>query len=92
MELNCLDTMKEMILRQMGIGIMPDWSVTEEVESEKLVTLPFGIKRLIRHWGVSFLREKELVETEKNFIRCVENLGCKWMLNRKTSNIPLYFG
>lgn len=91
-ELNSVETMKEMISRRMGVGIMSDWSVLDEVESGRLVALPFGAKRLIRPWGVSFLKGRTIGQKEQKFIKCVERLGCKWTVNRKPSKMPVLFG
>jgi DNA-binding transcriptional LysR family regulator len=85
-ELNSSETIKELIIRKLGIGIMSDWSVQDEIRTGKLIALPFGPKRLIRTWGVSFSQGKEIRASEKKFIECVENLGCKWTVNKDLSS------
>jgi len=85
-ELNSSETIKELIMRKLGIGIMSDWSVQDEIRTGKLIALPFGPKRLIRTWGVSFSQGKEIRASEKKFIECVENLGCKWTVNKDLSS------
>ena len=65
---------------------MSDWTVQDEIRSGKLIALPFGPKRLIRTWGVSFNQGKEIRSSEKKFIECVENLGCRWTVNKDLSS------
>ena len=84
-ELNSTETMKELIARKLGIGIMSDWAVTHEVQNGRLIALPFGPKRLIRTWGVTFLQGKKMAPSERKFIECVENLGCRWTVNKDLS-------
>ena len=91
-ELNSTETMKELISRKLGIGIMSDWTAKNEVTQGKLIALPFGPKRLIRIWGVSFIQGRELGRSERKFIECVENLGCKWTVNKELSNSLTHAG
>ena len=81
-ELNSVETMKELVVRKLGLALMSDWTVKNEIQNGKLIALPFGPKRLIRTWGVSFLHGKEIGKSEKKFIECVENLGCRWAVNK----------
>ena len=81
-ELNSVETMKELVVRKLGLALMSDWTVKNEIQNGKLIALPFGPKRLIRTWGVSFLHGKEIGKSEKKFIECVENLGCRWTVNK----------
>ena len=85
-ELNSSETIKELVTRKLGIGIMSDWSVQNEIRAGKLIALPFGPKRLIRTWGVSLNQGKEIRASEKKFIECVENLGCRWSVNKDLSS------
>ena len=91
-ELNSTETMKELISRKLGIGIMSDWTVKDEVRNGKLIALPFGPKRLIRTWGVSFIQGREIGRSERKFIECAENLGCKWTDNKELSNSLAHIG
>lgn len=85
-ELNSVETMKELVVRKLGLALMSDWTVKNEIQNGKLIALPFGPKRLIRTWGVSFLHGKQVGKSEKKFIECVENLGCKWTVNKDLTN------
>jgi DNA-binding transcriptional LysR family regulator len=82
MEMNSSEATKALIKERVGIGVMADWFVAEESRSGELVALPFGPKRLIRTWGVSLPCSKPISATEKNFVDCVQRLGCHWMVNR----------
>jgi len=85
MEMNSSETTKELIKHKFGIGILADWFVAKEVESGELVSLPIGPRRLIRPWGISILKSHSLVTAERAFIKCVEQMGCRWMVNRDPS-------
>lgn len=85
-ELNSVETMKELVGREMGVAIMSDWAVKDETSSGRLIALPFGPKRLIRTWGVSFLHGKKISLSEKKFIECVESLGCRWTVNKELTS------
>ena len=85
MEMNSSETTKELIKHKFGIGILADWFVAKEVESGELVSLPLGPRRLIRPWGISTLKSHSLGTAERAFIKCVEQMGCRWMVNRDPS-------
>lgn len=85
MEMNSSETTKELIKHKFGIGILADWFVAKEVESGELVSLPLGPRRLIRPWGISTLKSHSLGTAERAFIKCVEQMGCLWMVNRDPS-------
>ena len=85
MEMNSSETTKELIKHKFGIGILADWFVAKEIESGELVSLPLGPRRLIRPWGISTLKGHSLGTAERAFIKCVEQTGCRWMVNRDPS-------
>src|ERR1019366_983266 len=43
---------KEFVLLDMGVGILPRWMVAEDIAQGMLMALPLGRRRLKRHWGV----------------------------------------
>jgi len=85
MEMNSSETTKKLIKNKFGIGILADWFVAKEIESGELVSLPLGPRRLIRPWGISTLKGHSLGTAERAFIKCVEQTGCRWMVNRDPS-------
>jgi DNA-binding transcriptional LysR family regulator len=85
MEMNSSETTKELIKAKMGVGILPDWFISREMNAKELVALPLGPKRLIRPWGVSISEEKPMVREERTFIKCLQKLGSRWMVNRNLS-------
>ena len=85
MEMNSWETTKELIKNKFGIGILADWFVAKEVGCGELISLPLGPSRLIRPWGISTLKGRSLRPAERTFIKCVEQMGCRWMVNRDPS-------
>ena len=53
MEITSSDASKELIKIGLGVGLMADWLVAEEVASGELVSLPLGFGKLSRTWGIS---------------------------------------
>ncbi len=76
---------KELIKCGVGIGVLPDWFVAKDVKRGELVSLPLGSKRLMRTWGISFLKGKEMSFAENYFTRLVQKIGCEWMVHRETA-------
>jgi DNA-binding transcriptional LysR family regulator len=67
MEMNSSETTKKLIKAKMGMGILPDWFISPEVNAKELVALPLGPKRLIRPWGVSHFRGETIGTGRENF-------------------------
>jgi DNA-binding transcriptional LysR family regulator len=67
----------------MGVGILADWAVEEEVQRGELVSLPLGSKKLARTWGISVRKGRKFNKAERMFIKIAEESGCHWMVNRK---------
>jgi DNA-binding transcriptional LysR family regulator len=84
-EMNSSETTKELIKAKMGVGILPDWFISREINAKELVALPLGAKRLIRPWGVSISEAKLLAREERTFIICLQKLGSRWVVNRNLS-------
>ena len=83
MEITSSDASKELIKIGLGVGLMADWLVAEEVASGALVSLPLGFGKLSRTWGISVRKGRKLNKAERIFIKIAEESGCHWMVNRK---------
>ena len=59
---------KEFVRLDMGVGILPRWLATEDIEQGLLVALPLGRRRLKRHWGVLHVQTRKLSLAENLFI------------------------
>ncbi len=83
MEISSSDASKELIKLGLGIGIMANWLVADEVSSGELVSLPMGFGKLSRTWGISIRKGRKLNKAERIFIKIAEESGCHWMVNRR---------
>lgn len=83
MEISSPEASKELIKLGMGIGILADWAVEEDVEKGELVSLQLGKKKLPRTWGISVRKGRALNKAERIFIKIAEESGCHWMVNKK---------
>ena len=83
MEISSPEASKELIKVGMGVGILADWAVKEDVQRGELVSLPLGPKKLSRTWGISVRKGRKLNKAERMFIKVAEESGCHWMVNRK---------
>jgi DNA-binding transcriptional LysR family regulator len=59
---------KEFVLLDMGVGILPRWMVAEDIAQGMLMALPLGRRRLKRHWGVLHAKTRQLSLAENLFI------------------------
>ena len=83
MEISSSDASKELIKLGLGIGIMANWLVADEVSSGELVSLPMGFGKLSRTWGISIRKGRKLNKAERIFIKIAEDSGCHWMVPRR---------
>lgn len=83
MEISSPEASKELIKVGMGVGILADWAVEEEVQRGELVSLSLGPKKLARTWGISVRKGRKLNKAERMFMKIAEESGCHWMVNRK---------
>ena len=83
MEISSSDASKELIKLGLGVGVMADWLVANEVASGELVSLPLGFGKLTRTWGISIRKGRKLNKAERIFIKIAEESGCHWMVNRR---------
>ena len=86
MEISSSDASKELIKLGLGIGVMADWLIADEVACGELVSLPLGFGKLNRTWGISIRKGRKLNKAERIFIKIAEESGCHWMVNRRLSS------
>jgi len=68
LELGSMEAIKEMVKIGIGISILAPWIARKELDEKSLVALPLGKRKLRRHWGVMYWRERQLNLAEENFI------------------------
>lgn len=59
---------KEFVRLDMGVAILPQWMVADELEQGLLLALPLGRRRLKRHWGVLHSKARKLSLADDLFI------------------------
>jgi LysR family transcriptional regulator, low CO2-responsive transcriptional regulator len=59
---------KEFVRLDMGVGILPRWMVSEDLEQYLLVALPLGRRRVKRRWGVLHAKTRRLSMADNLFI------------------------
>jgi DNA-binding transcriptional LysR family regulator len=80
-ELGSMEAIKELVKIGIGAGVIAPWIARPELESGSLVSLPLGVRKLRRRWGVAHLKGRRLALAEETFVGlCVsvsEMLGLK---------------
>jgi DNA-binding transcriptional LysR family regulator len=75
LELGSMEAIKEMIKIGIGISILAPWIARKELDEKSLVALPLGKRKLRRHWGIMYWRERQLNLAEESFIGLCEGLA-----------------
>jgi DNA-binding transcriptional LysR family regulator len=71
-ELATLDTIKEFVLLNAGIAILPRLAVQDEIASGKLVEVPVKGMRIEKHLRIVFRREHSLSHAAKSFLEILK--------------------
>lgn len=75
MEVGSEDSIKQMIRMGLGIGLLPKWSVAQELRERTLVSLPLGRRRLRREWGVLHVHGRKLSFAENVLVDLLRNVA-----------------
>lgn len=74
-EISNEEMIKRLIELDIGIGILPDWTVKKEIQSGSLQSLPLGRRKLTRHWVVAHAENKTTNFIETLFIGIVKSVA-----------------
>jgi len=75
-ELGSMEAIKELVKIGIGAGVLAPWIARTELENGSLVSLPLGVRKLRRHWGVAHLKGRRLALAEETFVAlCVSTSG-----------------
>lgn len=69
------EMIKRLVELDIGIGILPDWTVKKETQNGSLRALPLGRRKLRRHWVVAHSQHKEANFIETLFIGITKNVA-----------------
>jgi len=67
-ELGSMDAIKELVKLGLGVSILAPWIAQAELDSQALVALPLGRRKLWRSWAVLQLKGKRPTLAEETFI------------------------
>jgi LysR family transcriptional regulator, low CO2-responsive transcriptional regulator len=73
-ELGSMEAIKELVKIGIGAGVLAPWIARAELESGSLVSLPLGVRKLRRRWGVAHLRGRRLALAEETFVGLCESV------------------
>jgi LysR family transcriptional regulator, low CO2-responsive transcriptional regulator len=68
------DAIKHFIQLDMGVGILPQWMVAQEIEQGMLTALPLGRRRLKRRWGIFSMKTRRFSFAEALFVNICRNV------------------
>lgn len=68
-EIECVDTVKEMVKQSPVMSIVPRWVVAEEIKKRALVALPPGRKPFEQTWGIIHSGARPLNHAESTFLK-----------------------
>ncbi len=75
-ELGSMEAIKELVKLNLGVGIVAPWIARDELQSQSLVALPIGRRKLKRQWGILRSRMRSLNLAEETFVNlCREVTG-----------------
>jgi DNA-binding transcriptional LysR family regulator len=67
-ELDDHDSIKELITTNLAVGVLSQRLAGKELQNGSLVSVPMGLRPLLRQWGIAYLRKRQLAAMEKSFI------------------------
>jgi DNA-binding transcriptional LysR family regulator len=67
-ELGSMEAIKELVKIGIGVGVLAPWIARAELETGSLVSLPLGVRKLRRRWGVTHLKGRRLALAEETFV------------------------
>jgi len=74
-EIGSMDAIKEMVKIGIGISILAPWIARHELSERSLVALPLGKRKLRRHWGIMYWRDRRLSLAEETFVGLCKSLA-----------------
>jgi LysR family transcriptional regulator, low CO2-responsive transcriptional regulator len=72
-ELGSMEAIKELVKIGIGAGVLAPWIARTELENGSLVSLPLGLRKLRRRWGVAHLKGRRLALAEETFLGLCES-------------------
>ncbi|MBL9129238.1 MAG: LysR family transcriptional regulator [Verrucomicrobiales bacterium] len=67
MEVECLRTVKDLVLRNQGVAVLSPWKIEEELGRGRLVVRPIGPRGLRRPWVIAHIPGRRFTLAEERF-------------------------
>ncbi len=83
MEIGNIEAIKQLVAAGLGVGILPPWTVRQELKDGVLKVRPMGARPLTRTWGVAVMATRRLNLIEETFCRLCQKAASKLSLNRR---------
>ena len=74
-EMGSISAIKEMVKLDIGVSILAQWTVADEISAGALVAIPLGKRKLKRRWGVLHWQSRRLSIQEERFVKIAQNVG-----------------
>lgn len=71
-ELGSIDSIKQMVISGLGVGVAAAWPIRDELATGKLVCRQLGRRPLIRRWFAVHLKGRSLSATEKALVAALK--------------------
>lgn len=74
-EISNEEVIKRLVELDIGIGILPDWAIKNEVANGTLVRFPLGRRKLVRRWIIAHQESRELSFAESLLVGVTQNVA-----------------
>ena len=74
-EMGSISAIKEMVKLNIGVSILAQWTVADEIEAGTLVAISLGKRKLKRRWGVLHWQSRRLSIQEERFVKIAQSVG-----------------
>ena len=78
------EAIKEMVLLDLGVGLLPRWIASEEILQGTLTALPLGRRRLRRRWGALHRGDRKLGFAESVFVNLCRQVAVGLMVDGRS--------
>ena len=88
MEVACVRTLKDLVSRHQGVGILSPWKIIDELNRGVLTMRPLGTKGLKRTWVLAHAAGRRLTLAEERFHALMEKAAADLWLDRGSLPSP----
>ena len=74
MSINSTEAIKEAVIEDLGIALVPYLSVASELKSKKIIRVDFDTQALNNNWYIIFVKNKTLDQASQAFIEMTKML------------------